>query len=127
MRSHQYLTIIAFLFSFTNCFPQNVNPSRRSNAYLASTPEDPENIAVLARTITIGDNTVTVGNFTVGKPRDAGAATAFATETADLRTLETTTGPTATATEPSKSHKATGTCIYPVVCHRSSILLNGDS
>ncbi|CZR61072.1 uncharacterized protein PAC_10968 [Phialocephala subalpina] len=68
MMPQQYLTIVAFLVSFVTCFPHS-RSSHRSNT-LANTPEDPEYIVAVARTITIGNFISTISGFTVGNPGD---------------------------------------------------------
>lgn len=73
MQTHQYLTIFIFFISFASSFPQGSSPSRRSNAALALTPEDPKDseFVEVRRTVTVGDTTINIGAYTVGSPGGA--------------------------------------------------------
>lgn len=111
MKTSQYLTIATLCSSFANCFPQGFNPSRRSNAVLASTPEDPEYyVVVKARTITIGDTTTTIKGFTIGNPGETGPYTTFSA--ADDRLPDPTDAPIATSVQSRKAHKTTCKILY---------------
>ncbi|KUJ20626.1 uncharacterized protein LY89DRAFT_730657 [Mollisia scopiformis] len=100
MKTQQYLTIVTLFSSFANSFPQ----SRRSNTELATPPE----VAVLARTITIGDTTTTIGGFTVGNPGDGGSpVTTFSGAMGNFRLPEQTDAPVSTSTQSGPAHRTT--------------------